>query len=132
MTMLLIAAGILAPVSVLTQHVQVFRAPAADLAFKIGMGCGAPLACGYFGIQSLRHSLWLFGVGPYVEPFFDPPMRINCVMMALASVFFPLIAIENGSVLAITCAILAGLFMLSMSVSGFLWAKSEASKSCQR
>ncbi|MSR58890.1 MAG: hypothetical protein EXS05_14770 [Planctomycetaceae bacterium] len=76
-----------------------------------------PLWC---AIQSLRHCMWLQGIGPQTDQFLvlGRPNRVNAAFMTLVGVVITTAEIVDGMWLFIA----VGLTILTFSIPASLWA----------
>jgi hypothetical protein len=124
------------PVFVLWPGRQLWRPqlplPAAmPIVFKVVLGALAPIVLGWLSVQTTRYTLYIFGRGSYDKPIIAPPPRVNCVMFGTLGLVFVGIALSEpgGGMLPLRIVgSLVGAFMSFLSLTGFLWARAEATK----
>ena len=90
------------------------------------------LACpllGYIATSILRDAPWRTGCGTNRNPLLSPPSQLNCVLMACLGITITGIGIEElvaqRNLILFLTLVPAGIFVVVLSVSGFLWSRDR-------
>jgi hypothetical protein len=132
---LFVSIAVYSPIFVFWPGRQLWRpqfplAAVMPIVFKVVLGVIAPIVLTWLAVQTIRYTLYLFGRGSYDKTIISPPPRINCVMFGTLGLVFVGIALSEpgrGMLPFIrVVGTLVGAFMFFLSLTGFLWAQSEA------